>query len=77
MHFARRRKRFAWGTALLVARLGCFSAGQQLDIQNLVKGGNLDGMRWPNFSDYRNWLQKFYEPSGFAPIWVQGAQPVP
>jgi L,D-transpeptidase YcbB len=77
VHFARRRRRFAWGTALIVACLGCFSAGQQLDIQHLVKGGNLDGMRWPDFSDYRNWLQKFYEPSGFAPIWVQGAQPVP
>jgi murein L,D-transpeptidase YcbB/YkuD len=34
-------------------------------------------MRWPNFSDYRKWLQKFYEPTGFAPAWVQGAQPVP
>jgi murein L,D-transpeptidase YcbB/YkuD len=77
VHFARRRKRFAWGTALLVACLGCFGTGQQLDIQNLVKRGNLDGMRWPDFSDYRNWLQKFYEPSGFAPAWVQGAQPIP
>ena len=32
-------------------------------------------MRWPNFTDYRNWLQKFYEPAGFAPAWVQGTQP--
>jgi murein L,D-transpeptidase YcbB/YkuD len=77
VHFARRRRRFAWGTALLVACLGSFGAGQQPDIQNLVKGGNLDGMRWPDFSDYRHWLQKFYEPSGFAPVWVQGSQPVP
>jgi len=34
-------------------------------------------MRWPNFSDYRTWLEKFYEPTGFAPAWVQGSQPVP
>jgi murein L,D-transpeptidase YcbB/YkuD len=34
-------------------------------------------MRWPNFSDYRNWLQKFYEPTGFTPAWVHGSQPVP
>jgi murein L,D-transpeptidase YcbB/YkuD len=34
-------------------------------------------MRWPNFSDYRDWLKKFYEPIGFAPVWVQGSQPVP
>jgi murein L,D-transpeptidase YcbB/YkuD len=53
------------------------SAGQQSDIQNLVKSGELDGMRWPNFSDYRDWLQKFYEPAGFAPAWLQGTQPVP
>jgi murein L,D-transpeptidase YcbB/YkuD len=69
--------RLGWGTALLVVFLACFSAGQQPDIQNLVTSGNLEGMRWPNFSDYRNWLQKFYEPIRFAPAWVQGAQPVP
>jgi L,D-transpeptidase YcbB len=72
-----RRMRLGWGTALLVVFLACFSAGQQPDIQNLVTSGNLEGMRWPNFSDYRNWLQKFYEPTRFAPAWVQGAQPVP
>jgi L,D-transpeptidase YcbB len=69
--------RFAWGTAVLVMSLACLSVGQQPDIQNLVKSGKLDGMRWPNFSDYRDWLQKFYEPTGFAPAWVQGSQPVP
>ena len=72
-----RRIRFAWGTALLVVSLACLSAGQHSDIQKLVTNGNLEGMRWPNFSDYRNWLQKFYEPTGFAQAWVQGAQPVP
>jgi len=34
-------------------------------------------MRWPNFVDYRSWLQKFYQPTGFAPAWVSGSQPVP
>ena len=34
-------------------------------------------MRWPNFSDYRPWLQKFYEPGGFEPVWVQGTTPSP
>jgi murein L,D-transpeptidase YcbB/YkuD len=57
--------------------LACLSAGQQPDIQNLVTSGNLEGMRWPNFSDYGNWLQKFYEPTGFAPAWVVRSQPVP
>ena len=57
--------------------LSCLSTVQQPDIQNRVTSGNLEGMRWPNFSDYRNWLQKFYEPTGFAQAWVQGSQPVP
>jgi murein L,D-transpeptidase YcbB/YkuD len=76
VHVACRPIRFAWGTALLVVSSACL-AGQQSDIQSLVTSGNLDGMRWPNFSDYRNWLQKFYEPTGFAPAWVQGSQPSP
>jgi murein L,D-transpeptidase YcbB/YkuD len=53
------------------------SAGQQSDVKNLVTSGNLEGMRWPNFSDYRSWLQRFYEPAGYAPVWTQGSQPVP
>jgi L,D-transpeptidase YcbB len=74
---AYRGMRFACGASLLVLFLVGISAGQQPDIQNLISRGNLDGMRWPNFSDYRTWLQKFYEPTGYAPAWVQGAQPVP
>jgi len=69
--------RFAWGAGLLVLSLVCLSAGQQPGIQDLIASGTLDGMRWPHFSDYRNWLQKFYEPTGYAPAWVHGSQPVP
>ncbi len=71
------RMRFSWGTALLVVSLASFSAVPQSDIQSLAASGNLEGMRWPNFSDYRDWLTKFYEPSGFAPAWVEGSQPQP
>src|SRR4051794_11134205 len=44
-------------------------------IQPLISSGNLAEMRWPNFRDYQPWLQKFYEPAGFAPAWVQGNAP--
>jgi L,D-transpeptidase YcbB len=71
------RIRFAWEIAALVVSLACLSAGQQPDIQNLVTSGNLEVMRWPNFNDYRDSLQKFYGPTGYAPAWVQGSQPVP
>jgi murein L,D-transpeptidase YcbB/YkuD len=57
--------------------LACPSIAQQPDIQNLVASGSLEGMRWPNFGDYRDWLQKFYKPTGFAPAWVEGTQPLP
>ena len=77
VHVACGRIRFAVGTALLVVSSTCLIAEQQPDIQNLVASGSLEGMRWPNFSDYRNWLQKFYEPTGSAPAWIQGSQPVP
>ncbi|MGA7293155.1 MAG: L,D-transpeptidase family protein [Terriglobales bacterium] len=78
MRIARCRVRSICGIVLLVATLACNLAGQQTsDIQNIVTSGNLEGMRWPNFSDYRIWLQKFYEPDGYAPAWVQGTQLVP
>jgi len=71
------RMRFALKTCVLLVLASCLAAAQQKDIQALVTSGNLEGMRWPNFSDYRTALQKFYEPTGYAPAWVQGAQPVP
>jgi murein L,D-transpeptidase YcbB/YkuD len=77
MQFAFRLRRFARGASLLVMTLVHTSAGQQPDIQNLVTSGKLEGMRWPNFSDYRDWLRKFYEPTGYAPVWLQGTQLVP
>ncbi len=46
-------------------------------IQADVAAGNLATLRWPNFRDYQPWLQKFYEPGGFAAVWVQGTSPSP
>ena len=63
---------------LLAVILSCFAIAQQPSrIQSLITAGSLDGMRWPNFSDYRVWLQKFYEPAGYAPAWLQGNEPTP
>ena len=66
-----------WGVALAVVLWAHICSGQQAEIKTLVTNGSLEEMRWPNFSDYRNSIQEFYEPSGFAPAWVQGSQPVP
>src|SRR4051812_11018621 len=63
---------------LLFIVLACSAIAQSpARIQRLVTSGNLEGMRWPNFSDYRVWLQKFYEPAGYAPVWLQGNAPTP
>jgi L,D-transpeptidase YcbB len=73
----RNLSRVPWAAAVLIVSWACISAGQQADIQNLVTSGNLEGMRWPNFSDYRTSLQKFYETTRYSPAWLQGAQPLP
>lgn len=70
--------RRSWSQFLLVIGLACSAMAQPSSrIQALVNAGNLDSMRWANFSDYRSWLQKFYEPVGYAPAWVQGTTPSP
>jgi murein L,D-transpeptidase YcbB/YkuD len=66
--------RIVWGIALLAVGFSCPGIGQQADIQKLVTSGQMEGMRWPNFVDYRGWLEKFYEPVGFAPAWVVQSQ---
>lgn len=66
-----------WRVAAVVLSLACLNAGQQADIQHLANSGNIDGLRWPNFIDYRTSLQKFYEPTGYAPAWIRATQPVP
>jgi len=61
---------------LIAIALSCFGIAQTpARIQSLVAAGSLDGMRWPNFSDYRIWLQKLYEPAEYAPAWLQNNEP--
>jgi len=75
---ARGGRRSRWRQVLLVIALTCTGISQPPSgVQNLVSAGTLDGMRWPNFRDYQPWLQKFYEPTGYTPAWIQGIQPSP
>jgi murein L,D-transpeptidase YcbB/YkuD len=61
---------------LFAILLSCFAIAQPPSrIQSIITAGNLDSMRWRNFSDYRVWLQKFYEPVGYAPAWLEGNAP--
>ncbi len=67
-----------WRQVLLVITFTCLGVAQPPSrIQSLVSAGTLDGMRWPNFRDYQPWLERFYQPTGYAPAWLQGSQPSP
>jgi murein L,D-transpeptidase YcbB/YkuD len=43
----------------------------------MVQAGNLTDLRWPDFSDYVNQVQKFYESYGYSLPWMQGMEPTP
>ena len=76
MHHLLGRSRVVCVHFLILVAMCCTGLAQASSrIQALVTSGNLDGMRWSNFSDYRSWLQRFYEPAGYAPAWVQGSTP--
>jgi L,D-transpeptidase YcbB len=46
-------------------------------LSDIVAGGRLEELRWPNFSDYRSHLVNFYRPSQYQPAWVRDGQPTP
>jgi murein L,D-transpeptidase YcbB/YkuD len=76
VNFVSRRRGLFWQQVVLVTVLTCLGAAQTPPaIQNLASKGTLDGMRWADFRDYQLSLQKFYEPTGYSPAWVQGTRP--
>ena len=77
VQIAGHRRAFLWAVILLAVCISSPAPAQQSEIRDIVTAGHLAGMRWPNFADDRNELQKFYEPAGFAPAWVAASQPTP
>jgi L,D-transpeptidase YcbB len=75
MGHAFRPSKRVWMPVLFALALAWSASAQQQQIQSIVSAGRLDGMRWHDFSDYRVWLQKFYQPTGYAPAWIQGNAP--
>src|SRR5713101_7450051 len=53
------------------------SAEGQAALRAIVQAGYLAEMRWPDFSDYRKHLVKFYDSYGYSVPWVRGMQPTP
>jgi len=61
---------------LIAILLSCFAIAQPPSrIQSIVTAGSLHSMRWRNFSDYRVWLQKFYDLVRYATAWLHGNVP--
>ena len=46
-------------------------------LRGIASAGQLPELRWPNFSDYRQHMQNFYQPSDYTPAWVRNGQPTP
>lgn len=83
---------FAWGHGLPSARLALaqspsssnsapppqqLSAEGQASLQSIIQTANLPELRWPDFSDYRAHVQKFYGLYGNELPWVRNMQPTP
>lgn len=69
---------------LIAGTLVCSAVAQPtkaLDVSSQLRGiasaGQLPELRWPTFSDYREHVQNFYQPSDFTPAWVRNGQPTP
>jgi L,D-transpeptidase YcbB len=58
----------------LLEQLG---ADGQASMRVILETGKLADLRWPDFSDYRVDVKKFYDAYGYALPWVRGMQPTP
>jgi L,D-transpeptidase YcbB len=47
------------------------SAPEAAEIRALIGAGTLSELRWPNFSDYRIQIEKFYVAGGYSLAWVR------
>src|SRR5580692_8745542 len=67
---------------LIVGTLAVSASAQQngasdvaAQLRGIASAGQLPELRWPNFSDYRQHVQNFYQPSDYSPAWVRNGQP--
>jgi L,D-transpeptidase YcbB len=51
------------------------SSDGQASLHGIIQAGNLSDLRWPDFSDYKKNVQKFYESYGYSLPWVRGTEP--
>jgi murein L,D-transpeptidase YcbB/YkuD len=49
--------------------------GVAAQLSAIVASGQLEDLRWPDFSDYRSHLTNFYRPFGYKPAWIHNGEP--
>jgi len=49
----------------------------QDELRALAGRATLSDLRWPDYSDYLLQVQRFYEPTGYAPAWIENTKPTP
>lgn len=71
--------RFLAAALIVAAWLGvCVPAQAQGDptaLREIVAAAYVPGLKRPRFSDFQATMERFYEPSGYAPAWLEGLQP--
>ena len=53
------------------------SADAQRWLRTAIQEGKFSELRWPDFSDYHEYVNNFYELNGYSPWWVRGQEPTP
>jgi L,D-transpeptidase YcbB len=62
---------------LILAATPASSQSVSSQLREIAASAQLPDLRWPNFSDYREHVRNFYEPSGYAPAWIRDGHPTP
>jgi L,D-transpeptidase YcbB len=53
------------------------SPDDQAILRGIIQSRSLSDLRWPDFGDYGQQVQKFYESYGYALPWIRGREPTP
>jgi murein L,D-transpeptidase YcbB/YkuD len=53
------------------------AAAVSAQLHAIADAGTLSDLHWPNFTDYRGHVQRFYESENYAPVWIRNGQPTP
>ena len=68
----------AAGTAAKSAPKAASSSGEpQRTLKNGVQAARMSGLRWSSFPDLRHDLERLYDKTSYAPLWVENGAPTP